>query len=203
MISSADSRGVPPGGERRISTANRIPGGASTAGSGEADDVVSGRSHDRQRATLTSATGQLFGRLRAVSRGRCQPDPDIDGWLRTPGRGGHSLVALRDRLLDLLNRPELNSGHLPLSEESLEGRLLVELHALDPRGDELRYPSRWDAIAKANVATRMPGGADTVGRSVLIDVERMGADPSNLNPHLGGIHDSLYEQRYRPMTESS
>lgn len=132
-----------------------------------------------------------------------EPDPDIDGWLRTPGRGGHSLVALRDRLLDLLNRPELNSGHLPLGEESLEGRLLVELHALDPRGDELRYPSRWDAIAKANVATRMPGGADTVGRSVLIDVERMGADLSNLNTHLGGIHDWLYEQRYRPMTESS
>ena len=39
-------------------------------GTGEADDVVSGRSHDRQRAVLMSATGQLRGRLRAVSRGR-------------------------------------------------------------------------------------------------------------------------------------
>jgi hypothetical protein len=28
-------------------------------GCGEADDIVSGRSHDRQRATLTTATGQL------------------------------------------------------------------------------------------------------------------------------------------------
>jgi hypothetical protein len=37
---------------------------------GEADDIVSGRSHDRQRAVLTSASGQLRGRLRAVSRGR-------------------------------------------------------------------------------------------------------------------------------------
>jgi hypothetical protein len=34
---------------------------------------VSGRSHDRQRATFMSATGQLFGRLRAVSRVRCHP----------------------------------------------------------------------------------------------------------------------------------
>ena len=41
-------------------------------GTGEADDVVSGRSHDRQRAVLMSATGQLRGRLRAVSRGRRQ-----------------------------------------------------------------------------------------------------------------------------------
>lgn len=39
-------------------------------GTGEADDVVSGRSHDRQWAVLMSATGQLRGRLRAVSRGR-------------------------------------------------------------------------------------------------------------------------------------
>lgn len=41
-------------------------------GTGEADDVVSGRSRDRQRAVLMSATGQLRGRLRAVSRGRRQ-----------------------------------------------------------------------------------------------------------------------------------
>jgi len=38
---------------------------------GEADELVSGRSHDRQRATFMTATGQLHGRLRAVSRGRC------------------------------------------------------------------------------------------------------------------------------------
>lgn len=41
-------------------------------GTGEADDVVSGRSHDRQWAVLMSASGQLRGRLRAVSRGRRQ-----------------------------------------------------------------------------------------------------------------------------------
>ena len=51
---------------------HRTPGGASTAGRGEADELVSGRSHDRQRATFVTATGQLRGRLRAVSRGRCQ-----------------------------------------------------------------------------------------------------------------------------------
>jgi hypothetical protein len=39
-------------------------------GTGEADDVVSGRSHDRQWAAFMSASGQLRGRLRAVSRGR-------------------------------------------------------------------------------------------------------------------------------------
>ena len=37
---------------------------------------MSGRSQDRQRATSVAATGQLCGRLRAVSRGRCQtPSP--------------------------------------------------------------------------------------------------------------------------------
>ena len=46
--------------------------GASTAQRGEADDVVSGRSHDRQWAVLMSASGQFRGRLRAVSRGRRQ-----------------------------------------------------------------------------------------------------------------------------------
>ena len=56
----------------RFSTANRTPGGASAAGRGEADGFVSGRSHDRQRAGFMSATGQLRGRLRAVSRVRCQ-----------------------------------------------------------------------------------------------------------------------------------
>src|ERR1035437_4225543 len=60
MISSADFTGVPPGGGRRFSTANRTPGGASTAGRGEADGIVSGRSHDRQRAVFMSATGQLM-----------------------------------------------------------------------------------------------------------------------------------------------
>ena len=41
-------------------------------GTGEADDVVSGRSNDRQWAVFMSASGQLRGRLRAVSRGRRQ-----------------------------------------------------------------------------------------------------------------------------------
>jgi len=114
-----------------------------------------------------------------------EPYQDIDRWLRTPGQGGHSLVALRDRLLDMLSRPELDAGDPPLGEESLDGRLLLELHELDPRGDEFRYPSRWDSNAKATIATGMPGGSDTVGKSVLIDVERMGADLSSLNGHLG------------------
>ena len=42
----------------RFSTAHRTPGGASTAGRGQVDGIVSGRSHDRQRAVLMSATGQ-------------------------------------------------------------------------------------------------------------------------------------------------
>ena len=128
------------------------------------------------------------------------PDPDIDRWLRLPRYGGHSLLALRDKLLDLLARPELHVGNAPLGEDTPEGHLLIELHELDPRGDELRYPTTWDAEAKATVKTRMPGGADTLGRSVLIDVERMGTDLANLNSVIGGIHDWLYEERYRPLT---
>jgi hypothetical protein len=46
--------------------------GASTAERGKADDVVSGRSHDRQRAVFTSASGQLRGRLWEFFRGRRQ-----------------------------------------------------------------------------------------------------------------------------------
>jgi hypothetical protein len=38
---------------------------------------VSGKSHDHQRAELTTASGQLNGRLRAVSRGRCQLDRNL------------------------------------------------------------------------------------------------------------------------------
>jgi hypothetical protein len=72
MISSADFTVSLLGAAGRFSTANRTPGGASAAGRSEANDVVSGRSHDRQRAVFMSATGQLHGRLRAVSRVRCQ-----------------------------------------------------------------------------------------------------------------------------------
>jgi hypothetical protein len=72
MISSADFTVSLLGAVGRFSTANRTPGGASAAGRSEADGIVSGRSHDRQRAVFMSATGQLHGRLRAVSRVRCQ-----------------------------------------------------------------------------------------------------------------------------------
>ena len=44
--------------------------GASTTDRGEADDVVSGRSQDRQRSVLMSACVQLRGRLRSVFPGR-------------------------------------------------------------------------------------------------------------------------------------
>lgn len=56
-------------------------------GTGEADDVVSGRSHDRQWAVLMSATGQLRGRLRAVSRGRRQRATylGLASWALQPG----------------------------------------------------------------------------------------------------------------------
>lgn len=39
-------------------------------GTGEANDIVSGRSHDHQRAILMTANGQLSGRLRESSRVR-------------------------------------------------------------------------------------------------------------------------------------
>ena len=70
MISSADFNRSFFGSVGDFSTANRTRRGASNAGRVEADDVVSGRSHDRQWANLMSASGQLNGRLRAVSRGR-------------------------------------------------------------------------------------------------------------------------------------
>lgn len=127
------------------------------------------------------------------------PFPDLDESLRR--RDGHSLVALRNRLLDLLERPELNTSDLPLGEDTLEGKLLVELDELDPNGDGFRYPTRWDSKAAATVRTRMPGGADTLGGSVLIDVELMGNDLAHLNLLLGGVYDWLYEERYRPLSE--
>lgn len=131
------------------------------------------------------------------------PFPDLDAWFRKArkGGGGHSLAALRGRLIDLLSQPEVQCPVPPLSEDTLEGRLLSELHELDPRGDELRYPTRWDAEAEASVTTRMPGGANTLGRSVLIDVEKMGADLAALTLTLGGIYDWLYEERYRARVE--
>ena len=69
MVDNGSTDGAPraaaeAGGRRLIETGRNL-------GYGAADNVVSGRSHDRQRATLTSATGQLHGRLRAVSRVRC------------------------------------------------------------------------------------------------------------------------------------
>jgi hypothetical protein len=44
-------------------------------GRGEADDIVSGRSHGHHRAILMTVSGQFRGRLRAVSRGRRQLSP--------------------------------------------------------------------------------------------------------------------------------
>ena len=41
-------------------------------GRGEADDIVSGRSHGHHRAILMTVSGQFRGRLWAVSRGRRQ-----------------------------------------------------------------------------------------------------------------------------------
>ena len=70
----ADTGSLVPGSRGEVES-NRSPGGASTAGRGKADELVSGRSHDHQRATLVTATGQLHGRLRAVSRIRCHGDP--------------------------------------------------------------------------------------------------------------------------------
>lgn len=128
-----------------------------------------------------------------------EPYQDVEEWFRRQAR--HSLLRLRNRLLELLSRPELGPVNLPLGEDTPEGKLLVELHELDPAGDELRYPTRWDQVAGALIRTRMPGGADTFGRSVLIDVERMGADLARLNTLLGGVHDWLYEARYQPQTE--
>jgi hypothetical protein len=71
MISSADFTCLSSGG-RALQHRQRTRREAPTAARGEADDIVSGRSHDHQRAVFMSATGQLRGRLRAVSRGRCQ-----------------------------------------------------------------------------------------------------------------------------------
>ncbi len=72
MISSADFTCVPPRGRRRISTASAPEEGPQPREAVRPTNVVSGRSHDRQWATFMTATGQLNGRLRAVSRGRCQ-----------------------------------------------------------------------------------------------------------------------------------
>lgn len=71
MISSADFNSSLPRARWGASAPLIAPEeGASTAQGGEANDLVSGKSHDRQRAVLMSASGQLRGRLRAVSRDR-------------------------------------------------------------------------------------------------------------------------------------
>src|SRR5436309_7232714 len=70
MISSADFNSSLP----RVDGASAPPPhprkGPPTVRHGEADDELSGRTHDRQRAVLMTASGQLRDRLRAVSRGR-------------------------------------------------------------------------------------------------------------------------------------
>jgi hypothetical protein len=74
MISSADFNLSLPRGDGASAPPTTPEEGTPTARRGEADDKVSGKSHDRQRAVFMSATGQLYGRLRAVSRGRCHPE---------------------------------------------------------------------------------------------------------------------------------
>lgn len=70
-------------GRRRFSTASTPEEGPPPRDAARARTVVSGRSPDRQRAILKSATGQLLGRLRAGSRGRCH-DTGIDEADREP-----------------------------------------------------------------------------------------------------------------------
>ena len=55
-----------PGGSSRLHVS---PSRGQATGRERSD--VSGRSHDRRRADLMTASGQLHGHLRAVSRGRC------------------------------------------------------------------------------------------------------------------------------------
>ncbi len=74
MISPADFK-LPLFGSTAHQHRYRTRRGAPTAGRGKANDVVSGKSHDHQRATHPSASGQLNDRLRAVSRGRCHSNP--------------------------------------------------------------------------------------------------------------------------------
>jgi len=63
--------GVPPREARRFSTPAH-PGRSPHRRKRRGNDVVSGRSCDRQRANLMSTTGQPHDRLRAASRGRRQ-----------------------------------------------------------------------------------------------------------------------------------
>jgi len=58
MISSADFTVSLLGGVGRFCTATAPQEGPQPAGRGEADGIVSGRSHGRQRAVFMSATGQ-------------------------------------------------------------------------------------------------------------------------------------------------
>ena len=76
---------------------------------------MSGRSHDRQRATSVTATGQLHGRLRAVSRVRCHA-----GWTTTLALG----VLQPDRSYTLYGWTYDNSsstGSVTFNEAQLQG----------------------------------------------------------------------------------
>ena len=81
---------------RRFSTATAPQEGPQPPDVARPTNFVSGRSHDRQRATFVAATGQLYGRLRAVSRGRRQVRRD-GGLIPPLGQGTYRAQSAETR----------------------------------------------------------------------------------------------------------
>ncbi|MFC0646296.1 hypothetical protein [Cellulomonas phragmiteti] len=129
------------------------------------------------------------------------PYQELDKWYVRTAK--HNLRELRERLVELLSRNELFPDDPVLEEDSPEGRLLTELHEIDPKGDEFRFPLGWDNRASETRRARMPGGVDVVGRCVLLDVERMSADLRSVSRLIGSIRDRVYEERLEPRRQQS
>src|ERR1019366_1019538 len=190
--------GVPPGGGRRFSTANRTPGGASTAGRGEADGIVSGRSHGRQRAVLMSATGQLHGRLRAVSRVRCQAGTSGSHrtWSRRHKYVGTSAVVETWARSSASNPPTHGSTH---SRWTGFGSVMTDGPST-PRGP--RFGEKWSTILYINsrstrsssrIALRLPAPTAQPGLEVDRLAPRQHEDERVRLLHRGEVSvESLY-----------
>ena len=171
------------------------------------------------KATITSAT-QFLGEIGQLPEDGV-PLAELPGWLRgrRNSKGaqyrpapnpGHDLSELRSYLVHLLKQdslfPQLDSD---LENTDRTGRLLEELHQLDPDGSGLRYPARWDPAAGANISTSRPGvkrnkrGVSEVGSgSVLLDIDRMSEDLGALLARILAIDDTITEERLGPLTWS-
>jgi hypothetical protein len=130
---------------------------------------VSGRSHDRQRATSVTATGQLHGRLRAVSRVRCHVHH------RPAPRESHGQTALSQETVNMDSRARLSGYFWPAITAVL---VSVPLYLF--RGEE----SVLHTIFRVAWLLVLVLGLVEIGRNLYRDLRgrRVPAGPSGTRP---------------------